>query len=96
MWSIVPNCTTDSKLILHKIYPTYKYLFKIKVKQSYVCSNWNKEDTLEHFFYECDQIKKVWIKVEQYINFNTGKQIKLTDSDALIGYSNKSNKNIIL
>ena len=33
MWSIVPNCTKDSKLILlqwkilHKIYPTYKYLF---------------------------------------------------------------------
>ena len=56
MWSIVPNCTKDSKLILlqwkilHKIYPTYKYLFKIKVKQSYLCSNCNKEDTLNIFF----------------------------------------------
>ena len=24
----------------------------------------NKEDTLEHFFYERDQIKKAWIKVD--------------------------------
>ena len=46
MWSIVPNCTKDSKLILLQwkaaydtiISPTYKYLFKIKVQQSYVCS----------------------------------------------------------
>ena len=42
------------------------------------------------FCYVGDIVNKMWNKVDQDINFNTGKHIKLTNIDALFGYLNKS------
>lgn len=67
------TCTLESRLrifqykILHRILGVNKLLFKIKKAESPLCSFCNlQEETLEHLFWECPEIKNFW---ERCFNF---------------------------
>ena len=59
------KCTLDSKLrefqfkLLYRIIYTNQYLYKFKFLSEDVCSYCkNAEETYEHIFFECNEIKK--------------------------------------
>lgn len=95
MWTIVPECTKEPKLItlqwkiLHHIYPTNKYLKKIGIAENDKCIDCNVTDTLCHFFYNCNTIKYLWTTVQNDASAMSGQQIIIRDRDAILGYMGK-------
>ena len=52
--------------IIHRIIPYNNFVFKIKVKDSPICS-FCKDDleTKEHIFADCNIVKEVWSNIEE-------------------------------
>lgn len=52
--------------ILHRIVPTNNYLYKIKLKDSPLCSFCKLNiETIEHLFTECPEVKDIWYRIEE-------------------------------
>ena len=67
-------CTREPKLrifqfkLLHRRISTNRYLFKIGISSSELCSFCeNLSETLLHLFWECPQVKIVWNKVKTWL-----------------------------
>ena len=92
-WLIANKCTDEVRLrlihwkILHNIYPTNILLHKIGVKSTENCDYCEQKDYIEHFFWGCFKIKPIWDLVKNAIYIQTGKQIKLSVTDVLLGYT---------
>ena len=92
MWNIIPDCTSEPKLILlqwkllHNIYPTNRYLNVIGVENDKNCINCNVEDTINHFFYECNLVKHLWALVQHELSAKLEKQIVINKRDVILGY----------
>ena len=91
-WLLANKCTGEVRLrllhwkILHNIYPTNILLYKIGVKNTEYCDYCQQKDYIEHFFWDCSKIKTIWGLVKHDIYIRTGKQIKLSVTDVLLGY----------
>ena len=91
-WTISRLSTTEERLrllhwkILHNIYPTRILLHKMGIADSNLCKECRVVDHIEHFFYHCHKIKKVWDACTKYIYKVINKQIILTQTDILLGY----------
>ena len=72
--------------IAHNLYPSNILLQKMKIKNTNRCDYCPHEiDFIEHFFYNCNQIKPLWIHIENMINAKIGKNIKINQTVALFG-----------
>jgi len=67
-------CTRESKLrifqfkLLHRRISTNRYLFKIGLSPSELCSFCNNSsETLLHLFWECPQVKTFWNDVKKWL-----------------------------
>ena len=66
VFTIPYRCTKSTKIqsmqyrIIHRYIPTNRYLFIRKIIDSPQCTRCRRDDTLEHFFYECAGINKIW------------------------------------
>ena len=60
------------------------------IKNSNQCQFCNQLDTLEHFFYYCNEIKHIWDKAESLIAAVAGQRVGLSERCAMMGYSNKA------
>ena len=96
-WLLAKEATAESRLkelhfkILHNIYPTNIFLFKIKITNSNKCSYCpNTVDFLEHFFYECPKINRIWDNVKQKYNDKFAENINLNVIDILLGVTKKN------
>ena len=82
--------------ILHRILPTNKLLFKMKINNYSLCDFCNSYiETLEHLFWECGVSRNIWIQVNdnlrlshKFDNFN------IDLKTIMLGYINE-NENFI-
>ena len=93
-WSSVFTATKETRLrvlqwkILHNIYPTNILLTKIGLKDTETCTACTSgdKDYIEHFFYECNEIKPIWRLVESAIKETVDTNITINQTIALLGY----------
>ena len=91
LWMVAFESTVETRLhVLHwkivlNIYPTSVLLFKMKVRRSEMCERCRVKDTLEHFFFHCTLLEKLWRNVHNMINVLLGHRIDLTWNMALLG-----------
>ena len=90
-WMVAFRSTIETRLqvlhwkILMNIYPTAILLFKMKIRRSELCEHCGLTDTLEHFFFQCSLLEKLWRNVHTIINVFLGRRIVLTWDMALLG-----------
>ena len=91
-WLIIRKSSSEQRVrllhwkILMNIYPTNILLNKMGLRNSNLCTDCNEVDYIEHFFFKCPKIKKVWESCEAHIVKTTNKTVKLTETDVLFGY----------
>ena len=73
--------------IVHKIYPTNILLHKMGIRNSHLCEDCKVLDTLDHFFFDCNKIKKVWVACKNYIFSKIGKNLHFESRDIILGYN---------
>ena len=95
---------SDTKLqslqyqIIHRYFPC-----KYNVSRWYnttdencdICSNSAKQDTIEHYFYECDSVKNMWGDFIRWFQTATQISFPLRCLDILLGVSNDNNDQCI-
>ena len=99
-WSAARLSTNEERLrllsfkVLHNIYPTNILLHKMGLRDSNHCTFCRGiTDYVEHFFFSCEAIRKVWDECQNYIFTKIDKHIVLTESDILLGYKVNEIKN---
>ena len=97
IWKIAYEVTKESRLrelqwkILHNIYPTNIILQKLGVTVTNKCSYCDNEiDFIEHFFFECKKIRKLWEHVENITQAKFGSLIRLDKIYVLLGIKQRS------
>eukprot|EP00916_Digyalum_oweni_P017983 GHVL01029953.1.p1 GENE.GHVL01029953.1~~GHVL01029953.1.p1 ORF type:complete len:439 (+),score=22.22 GHVL01029953.1:1286-2602(+) len=92
IWQIASNASKEVRLrllhwkITHNIYPTNIILYKMGITESISCTHCTEEtDYIEHFFYYCIKISKVWNLVEEAFFTACSKRIHVDVRDALFG-----------
>ena len=58
----------------------------MKIKINNLCSECKVVDYIEHFFFHCKVIKKVWIECQNYIFTCINQNINLNEKDVLFDY----------
>ena len=97
-WQIV-HSLKESRLktlawkILHNIYPTNILLHKMKLKESPSCEFCGVPDFIEHFFYQCQKVKKLWVEIEKELQSYLNCSIRITEKTVLIGDTGSSGNN---
>ena len=90
-WLLPYSSTKETKLrilqwkILHGVYPTGILLKKMNIKDSEMCTYCNTLDTVEHFFYECNEVSNLWKEIERLITKNTTTTLSLDSQSVLLG-----------
>ena len=92
VWLMPRKATKEVRLrelqwkIVHRIYPTNIILQKMKVSETNKCTYCvDTTDYLEHFFFECIFVKRLWEHIESLIASVIGKRVKLTKTNVLFG-----------
>ncbi len=86
-WLNAKNCTNEIRLIMlhwkiiHGIYPTRILLKKMKKVDDDLCIHCNVIEDLEHFFFHCDKVRKLWEIVRQDME---NKEV-ITEQDCMLG-----------
>ena len=92
-WLVGRECTKEERLrllhwkILHNLYPTNILLNKMGIRDTNLCQDCLTIDYIEHFFFACRRIRRVWDLCQNYIFISINKSIKLTQNDILLGHS---------
>ena len=96
IWMLARAATKETRLLElqwklnHNIYPTNILLQKMKVKETNKCDTCLGDvDFIEHFFFQCPKVSKLWENAEKNIAFQIGKKIKLSMTDVLFGVNNE-------
>ena len=76
--------------IFHNIYPTAILLEKMKIKANANCEHCNVLDTVEHFFFDCLQVKSLWSEVESIIAATIEKPLKLNAKLVIFRFSSSA------
>jgi len=78
--------------ILHRILPTNKLLFKMKLSNTSVCYFCNTyTETLEHFFWDCILTKNIWLGINENLRLvETIENFKLNKETVLFGFDNNT------
>jgi len=92
---IIPRmCTKDMVIkelqfkILHKYLPTNVLLYKMKKVVSTKCTFCNMYDeTISHVFYECFDVKNIWLRILPALQQIDHNITKLSVKDIVLGYS---------
>jgi exonuclease III len=91
-WLIAQKSTKEERLrllhwkILHNIYPTSILLHKMGIKHSKNCKYCDQVDYIEHFFWHCSKVKKIWEHSINFIKKHTGQAVSLSEKEVLMGY----------
>ena len=102
-WNIAKQATKESRLrelhwkVLHNIYPTQILLKKMGLADNDFCPYCpNEKDYIEHFFFECKQIKPIWKFIEQKMLDAFNYKITLTKENILTGIIAMTNTSVDL
>ena len=92
LWLTAINATKETRLrilhwkILMNLYPTCIVLRRMKLRNSDLCQNCNVQDTMEHFFFSCSLVYKVWVHVNNLINILLGHRKNVDWKSAMFGF----------
>ena len=96
VWTVAKHVTSESRLrelhwkLLHNIYPTNTLLKKIGLAAEDKCPYCTDElDYIEHFFFYCRKVNRLWNYVETLILVRYGTRILLKATDVLTGVRNE-------
>ncbi len=83
--------------LVHRVIPTRKYLFQQKVQDitSDKCEYCNEIDTIEHAFFECPVVLKLWCKMQKWLRSNSDFVLKLSVNNILFLSDGNNTENII-
>jgi hypothetical protein len=56
------------------------------IKHSKNCKYCDKVDYIEHFFWHCSKVKKIWEHSINFIKKQTGQAVSLSEKEVLMGY----------
>ena len=56
------------------------------IRNSIKCDYCNENDYIEHFFWSCSKIKRIWKATTDFIYTKTEKVVNLSDTDVLFGF----------
>ena len=96
-WLVAFQSTVETRLqilhykILMQIYPTSILLMRMKVRSTELCEKCGTRDSLEHFFYHCNSLRKLWHLVNTHINIVLDRNFILNWEHALFGISSIDN-----
>ena len=91
-WLVSFNSTKETRLqelqwkILMGIYPTGTLLYKMKLRQSELCEYCNTRDNIEHFFFSCLILRKLWETVSNTLNALFGKRFNISQETVILGW----------
>ena len=95
-WALGFDVSKESRLrelhfkVLHNIYPTNILLSKLGITNNTQCSYCpGVTDFIEHFFFECPKISRVWNSVESRFFQKYSKHIHINLKEALLGMLEK-------
>ena len=74
--------------ILHRIITCNQWLFNAKIKDNPNCETCNCDDTLEHFFVSCNEVRDFWSALNRLWNKRTSvlaTTYSITDTDIMFG-----------
>eukprot|EP00916_Digyalum_oweni_P019823 GHVL01033091.1.p1 GENE.GHVL01033091.1~~GHVL01033091.1.p1 ORF type:complete len:263 (-),score=26.25 GHVL01033091.1:108-896(-) len=97
-WLLAVNSTKEERLrllhwkLLHRIYPTNILLNKMGLRTSNKCEVCNELDTLEHFFFSCQEVMKGWKICKDFVYKKIHVAIILNEENVFLGYFRESLK----
>ena len=65
----------------------------MKLKESPSCEFCGVPDFIEHFFYQCQKVKKLWVEIEKELQSYLNCSIRITEKTVLIGDTGSSGNN---
>jgi hypothetical protein len=83
--------------LVHRVIPTRKYLFQQQLEgiTSNKCLYCNEIDTIEHAFFECSVVLKLWCKMQQWLRSNGNILLKLSVHNILFLSDGNNTDNMI-
>ena len=72
--------------ILMGIYPSGTMLYKMKLRQSELCEYCNARDDIEHFFFNCLVLRRLWETVSSTLNAIFGKRLDISRESVIFGW----------
>lgn len=81
--------------ILHRILATNSFLYKIKFVKSNLCTFCNIHDeTIEHLFFQCSYVNKIWDSLQKMFEIKFRKTFRLDKQTIIFGteFAGKENK----
>ena len=91
-WTIAKESTKEERLrllhwkILHNIYPTNILLHKMGLRDNKNCKYCDETDYIEHFFWHCVKVRKVWTHCMNHIFSVTSRSVTLSENEVLLGF----------
>lgn len=80
--------------ILHRILATNSFLYKIKFVKSNLCTFCNIHDeTIEHLFFQCSYVKKIWDSLQKMFEIKFRKTFRLDKQTIIFGTEFAGNEN---
>ena len=71
--------------IVHDIYPGNYLLYKMRISDTDRCHFCNEVDDTVHFFFQCTQVRPLWIEVAAEIDRFLGISVVLTEAMVILG-----------
>ncbi len=86
---VTVRCTKIQTLqykILHRYFPCNHWLAKWNRDVQETCVRCDEVDTMEHYFYRCDQVNLFWKGFVAWWSNNMSQVLELSDTEVLFGY----------
>ena len=89
IWKNIPENAKQARLItlnwkiVCNIYPTKILLAKMGIARNSKCNTCDDEDYLEHFFFNCKTVTKLWLEINTMILEETGMRVHISVADAM-------------
>ena len=81
--------------IINRYYPCRSIVNTWYNEEDKKCVTCNCDDTLEHYFYECLNVKQFWASLLRWWNNKSQCNFKLGCLDILFGIMNENNENVV-
>ena len=91
IYSLCSTVTTNSKLrslqysIIHRIFSCKYNLYLWNITETSECWYCNETDTIEHYFFYCNQSESMWKEIGKIVQNALGMKVNLTVLEILLG-----------
>ena len=65
------------------------------IKDSEKCEDCGEKDHIEHYFFNCEKIKKLWPEISQIIRITTNVNLTLNEQTVILGIEQDNSYNVL-